>query len=294
MAIPAPATLYSLGSIVQWIDESLNTMLINGVADNVERLTGAIWLPLELGVTIGLMTYGWMVAAQRIPTPYGEALVRIFRIVVVVAIIESGGFYQSQIMGAMLALPDGLMQAVTGEPASARDVLADFHNSGLETATRLDERAPSVLTEIGQSILFALVSLVITVIYTLVTIMGILMMSVAKVGMALIVMVGPLFIAALLFDHTKEFFKFWLQQALYFALYGTLFTLVFGLVMGMLGYVQNILLGMTTAAEINVLQILGVVILVAALAMFLMKLPSVIVGKITGGSPVDMPFIGQL
>lgn len=292
MAIPAPATLYSLGGLVQWVDQSITTMLLNGVAGNIEKLTSAIWLPLEIGVMIGLMTYGWMVAAQLIPTPFGQAILRIFKIVAVVAIIESGGFYQTNIMGAMLEAPDGFMQIVTGEPVVARDVLADFNNSGLETATLLDERAPSILTQIGRSVLFSLVSLIITLIYTFVTVAGLLLMTAAKVGMALVVMLGPIFIAALLFEKTKGWFNNWLSQAAFFALYGATFTLMFAIVMGMLGYIQNILLGMATAPEINILQILSAVLFVGVLSFFLLKLPGIVTSQLTGGKPITLPIIG--
>lgn len=294
MAMSPPATLYSLGGIVQWIDTALNTMLLGGVAQNVQKVTEAIWLPLELAVGIGLVIYGFLVATQQIPTPFSQAIVRIFKIVFIVGLLEAGGFYQTQIMEAMLALPDELMQVVTGNTASARDVLADFHNSGLEMATRLGDRAPSMLTEIGLSILFAIVSLLITLIYTLVTIIGVLMMAVAKVGMALLVMVGPIFIAALLFEQTKRFFNQWVEQALYYSLYATLFALMFALVMGMLGYIQSILLDMTQAPEINVLQILGAVIFIGVLSMFLLKLPGVVTAKLTGGQSMDLPIVGRI
>lgn len=294
MAFSPPATLYSLGGIVQWIDTSLNTMLLAGVAQNVQKVTEAIWLPLELAVAISLMLYGFLVSTQQIPTPFGQALVKIFKVVFIVGLLEAGGFYQVQIMDAMLALPDELMKVVTGNPTMARDVLADFHNSGLETATRLGDRAPSMLTEIGLSILFSVVSLIITLMYTLVTIFGVLMMSIAKVGMALIIMVGPIFIAAFLFEQTKKFFTQWLEQALYYSLYSALFTLMFALVMGMLGYIQGILLNMTEAPEINVLQILAAVVFISVLSFFLLKLPNVITGKLTGGAGVDLPFIGRI
>lgn len=294
MATPAPATLYSLGGIVQWLDESLNNMLLSGVAGNVERITNAIWLPLELGVLIWMIFYGYLISTQQIQTPFGAALWNIVKVVLVVTILEANGFYQTQIMSAMLALPDELVSVVTGSPASARDTLADFHNSGLETATRLDERAPSGITKIALSVLFAIVAFFITIIYTLVTLIGLLMMTVAKVGMTLIVAIGPIFIAALLFEKTKEFFNFWLFQALYFALYGLVFSLVFGVVMGMLGYIQNILFGMTTAPEINILQIFAALFMVCLVAVFLLKLPSVIVSKVTNGASVEMPFIGRI
>lgn len=286
--------LTSLGAIVQWLDQMVNTMLLNSVATNLERVTAAVWLPLEIGVTIGLLFYGYLIATQQIPTPFGKALGNVVKVVIVVGLIESGGLYQTKIMGTMLSLPDGLMQVITGSPGDARDILSEFHNSGLETATLLEERAPSFWTEMGRTVLFSLVSLAIVVLYTLVTIIGLLLMTVAKVGMALVVTVGPFFIAAALWEPTKAYFFNWLSQALYFAFYGMLFTAVFSIVMGMLSQIQAMMVYMVGSHEINILQIFAVILLVSSVAIFLLKLPSVIVGRITGGFSVDMPIIGRL
>lgn len=286
--------LQSLGSIVQWLDSMIDNMLLTAVAGNLERIIAAIWLPLEIGVLISLMIYGYLIATQQVSTPYGQALGTIVKVVVIVAIIEAGGFYQTQIMGAMLALPDELVQIISGSPDAPRDVLSDFHNAGVETATRLQDRAPDFWSDIPRAILFSIISLMIVLMYAMVTIIGLLLMTVAKVGMALLVMVGPIFIAFLLFDKTNKYFDYWLSQALYFALYGMLFSLVFSLLMGMLGYIQRVLIYMTDAGEINILQIMGVVFLVGCVAIFLLKLPSTITSKITGGEGVDMPFIGKL
>ena len=286
--------LSSLGGIVQWLDQMINQMLLSSVASNLERIISAIWLPLEIAVTISLMIYGVMVATQQIPTPFGRALINIFKIIFVVTIIDVGGFYQTHIMGAMLALPDELLQIITGNPGNARDVLAEFHNAGLETATYVGERSPGVLSDMFRAVVFATVSIVIVILYTLVTVVGLILMTVAKVGMALIVMLGPFFIAAYLFEPTKEFFNLWLRQALYFAFYGMLFTLVFSLVMGMLSYIQRIILEMVNVDVINIFQILGAIILVAFVGLSLLKLPALIVAKVTGGSGIDMPIIGKI
>lgn len=286
--------LTSLGNIVQWLDQMINQMLLSSVAGNLERIIGAIWLPLEIAVAISLMIYGVMVATQQIPTPFGKALINIFRIVFVVAIIEAGGFYQTQIMGTMLALPDELLQIITGGPGNVRDVLAEFHNAGLETATKIGDRSPSVLGDMFRAVVFATVSIVIVVLYTLVTIVGLVLMTVAKVGMALVVMLGPFFIAAYLFEPTKKYFNQWVEQALYFAFYGLIFTMVFSIVMGMLSYIQRIITTMVSVDVINVFQILGVLLLVSFVAITLLKLPAVIVQKLTGGLPIDMPIIGKL
>lgn len=286
--------LTSLGDIVRWLDQMINQMLLSSVAVNLERIIGAIWLPLELAVTISVMIYGVMVATQQVPTPYGQAILKIFKIVFVVAIIEANGFYQTQIMGAMLALPDELLQIITGSPGNARDVLADFHNAGLETATNLGERAPSILGDMFRSVVFAAVSIIIVVMYTLVTVVGLVLMTVAKVGMALMVTVGPFFIAAYLFEPTKKFFNEWVQQALYYAFYGLVFTLVFSLVMGMLSYIQRVITQMVSVEVINIFQIMGAILLVFFVGITLLKLPAVIVEKITGGRGIEMPLIGRL
>lgn len=294
MSTAPPATLYSLGSIVQWIDDAVTSALVGGVATTIERIIEVIWLPLELGVSLYLLFYGYLIATQQIPTPFGAALWRIVKIIIIVGIISRGGLYQTAIAEAMIALPDGLMRAVTGQTSSAQDMLADFHNSGLETATRLEERAPSMLAQIGRSILFSIVSLAITVLYTIVTVLGLILNMVAKVGIAIVAMLGPIFIAFLLFESSKKYFMNWLNQALYFSLYGLLFTMTFVLVMNMLGYVQSILLRMTEADSVNIFQVFSVVLVIAVTSMFIFKLPSTILRAVTTGQSIDIPLIGRI
>lgn len=289
-----PATLYSLGGIVQWIDESVNNAFVVGIAQNVQRVTEGIWPLLEICTLLSLLIYGFLVASQQISTPFGRALVNMVKIAFVVGLLETGGLYQTHIMGMMLALPNDMMSLIAGEPVSAVDSLTDFLNSSIETSTHIVERAPSMLTQLGKAILFMIVAAIMQFLYVMMTVIGLLMLMIAKVGMALIVTVGPFFIAFALFDQTKEFFKLWLQQAVFYGLYAAMFSIMFLTVMGMLGYIQQILLGMVQAAEINIFQIFAVLVLVGLVSIFLFKVPVAVTRKITQGFSINMPFIGDI
>lgn len=282
-------SLDSFGNIVPWIDKTVSRVLLEKVAQNVETVIEAIWLPLELGVAIYLMFYGYLIATQQIPTPFGAALWKIVKIVMVVAIIEANGFYQTQIMEAMLHLPDDMMSIIAGAPRSMADALSEFQNTGIEISTRIEERSPEGLTEIFQTFLFTLVAFIIVVVYTWVTIIGLILMTVTKVGMAILVMFGPIFIAFLMFEKTKDLFYLWLRQGLYFSLYGVAFISVFTVVIGMLGYVQSIILHVITKEAINILQIMAIIILISSITIFLFKLPATIVAQITGGRSIGFP-----
>src|SRR3546814_19156323 len=70
-----------------------------------------------------------------------------------------------------------------------------------------------------------------------------------KVGMGLVVVLGPFCILALLFEPTKQFFHSWLGQALYYAIYAGLFMVVFMFIMGMFGQLQQGLIDLSKADQ---------------------------------------------
>src|SRR5690606_31785813 len=118
--------LRSLGEIVQWMNEMLDQMFVNGLAANVQRLTEAIWVPLAIGALIWMLVYGYLIATQQIQQPFGAGLRTIQKVLFIVGLIETGGLYQTGIANAMISLPDELRQAVIGSSSSGSEVLGHY------------------------------------------------------------------------------------------------------------------------------------------------------------------------
>ncbi len=292
-----PVQLASLGSIARWMDDSVTYMLKGVVAPAVSHATAAIWPFVTVGMTIGLMWYGWMIASGAIATPIFTALRRVVNIVIIASIAGAGGLYQTEIVDIMLELPTDITNVFNKEPSTPAEKLDAAANNGSEISTEIHDRAPNAVTSPVKAFAFVIIAVLITVISAVMSAVGIIVLITVKAGMGIVAIIGPLFILALLFDYTKEYFKRWLGQAFFYAIYAALFTLVFTIVMGMFGMLQKALLTTAKAeGDINIFSMLTALVLFVMGAKFMLEQVSTITTAITGGQGggVSVPFLGKL
>lgn len=297
MATPTTGVqLFSLGWIADWIDKSITKMLTDVVTPMVASITVKIMPVVGLGLSIALIWYGWLIMTGAIKTPILQATRKLVTIAVIVGIAGTGGLYQKQIAGVMLELPTDVAKLFTGTLKTPAQIMDDAANNGTEISTRLQERAPTGLKNIGKAFVFVLIALIISVISAIMSAIGMIVLITVKLGMGLVVVLGPLCILALLFEVTKDYFKAWLGQATYYAIYAGLFMVVFMFIMGMFGMLQQGLLDTTKADQINVFGMLTALIFFMMCAKQMLAQVSTLAAKITGGhgEGVSVPLLGKL
>lgn len=289
-------SLVSLGEIANWIDQSVTTMLTGVITPMIADVTEKILPVVTIGLSIALLWYGWLMMSGAIQTPVLAATRHVVNIGVITAIAGAGGLYQQEIAGAMMELPTAVAQIFTGTVKTPSQIMDDAANRGAEIGTRLQDRAPSGVSNIGRSIVFMLVALIITVISAIMSAIGMLVLITVKVGMGLVVVLGPLCILALLFEPTKDFFKAWLQQAVYYAIYAGLFMVVFVFIMGMFGMLQQGLLDLTEADQINIFSMLTALVFFMMCSKFMLEQVSAVAVQISSGqgSGISVPYLGKI
>lgn len=295
MATTAVA-LTSLGEIANWIDQSVTTMLTGVITPMVASVTEKILPVVSVGLSIALIWYGWLMMSGAIRTPVLTAARRVVNIGVIVGIAGTGGLYQQQIAGAMLDLPSSVAQIFTGTLKTPSEMMDDAANKGAEIGTKIQERAPDGVSNIGRAFVFVIVALIITVISAIMSAIGMLVLITVKVGMGLVVVMGPFCILALLFNPLKEVFVMWLRQALYYGIYAGLFMVVFMFIMGMFGMLQKGLLDLTKADQINIFSMLTALVFFMMCSKYMLEQVSVVAGKVTGGGGggIAVPVIGKI
>jgi type IV secretion system protein VirB6 len=292
-----PIQLTSLGGIARWMDASITHMLKGVVAPAVSHATAAIWPFVTIAMTIGLMWYGWMIASGAIPTPIFTALRRVVNIVIIAGVAGAGGLYQTEIVDIMLELPTEMTNVFNVEPSTPAQRLDEAANNGSEISTVIQDRAPNSVTSPIKAFAFVVIAVIITVISAVLSAVGIIVLVSIKAGMGIVAIIGPLFIAALLFDFTKKYFEQWLGQVFYYGIYAALFTVVFTIIMGMFGMLQHALLATAKAeGDINIFSMLTAMVLFMVGAKFMLEQVSAIATSITRGQGggISVPFVGKL
>lgn len=290
-------SLVSLGGVANWIDQSVTTMLTNVITPMVASVTAKILPFVSVSLSISLIWYGWLICSGAIQTPVLQALRRVVYIVIIVGMAGANGFYQQRIVTVMLDLPTSVAQLFTGTVKTPTEIMDDAANNGAEIGTRLQERAPSGIRKIAQAFVFVIVSIIITIISAIMSAIGMLVLITVKVGMGLVVVLGPICILALLFESTKQFFNSWLSQAIYYAIYAGLFMLVFMFIMGMFGMLQQGLIDLSSADEINIFSMLTAIVFFMMCSKFMLEQVSIVATKVSGGGAgggISVPFLGKI
>ncbi|WYX19139.1 type IV secretion system protein [Achromobacter xylosoxidans] len=184
-------------------------------------------------MTISLMWYGWLIASGAIQTPVLTALKRVVNIVIIVSIVGTGGLYQTEIVGALLKLPAELTSALSEKATDPATMFDKTASEGVTIGTKVTARAPNSLTSPVQAMAFVIVAHVIALISAALSAIGLILLVVAKSGMGMLAILGPLCLLALLSDYTRRFFDNWVSQVLYYGLYAAIFTTIFSIIIGM-------------------------------------------------------------
>lgn len=231
-------------------------------------------------LTLSFITYGILIIRGAVDMPVGDFITRSVRIGLIVSVALAGGLYQTDIAEAITTTPDQLAQALLSDPStgtSAASLIDDAAGRGFQKAGEAFDKAGFFSQ---QGVVFGLFGLLIVIATGILTAIGAAYLILAKIALALLAGLGPIFILALLFQPTARFFELWTAQILNYGLLVVLFASVFGLLMTMYGnYVgdmrfdglQNVAYGLG-----------GMVILSVGSIVILLQLPT-LASSLAGG-----------
>ena len=185
--------------------------------------------PLRIALVLYVLLYGIAILRGSISEPIMDFAVRSLKLALIYMLATTVA-YSTYVTGPLFhALPDALAQAISG--SGIPDIGSAF-DQFFARAAYLADKIGKTATPLNLApwILAALVYLV----GALAAALGFGVVMVAKVALALLVALGPIFIACALFEATRRYFFGWLSQAInylvLFALILTIFQLVLSLV----------------------------------------------------------------
>jgi type IV secretion system protein VirB6 len=208
-----------------FVDEKLGVFLGERTSSVIAEVSG----PLRGALVLYVLLYGFAILRGSIAEPVMDFAVRSIKLALVYMLATTTAYSSWVTEPLFHVLPDTLTRAISG--AGTPDVGAafdQFFNRAAYLADKIAREASAI--DFGPWILAA----VVYVIGALAAALGFGVVLVAKVALALLVALGPIFIACALFEATRRFFFGWLAQAVnylvLFALIITLFQLILSLV----------------------------------------------------------------
>jgi type IV secretion system protein VirB6 len=203
------------------------TALLDGfVVRKSAAMVEAVAPVVVVALTIYILLIGWQIARGHAQDTLPTLLLRVFRIALILALALAAGTYQGTVAETIDGLGTHLIAAVT-----------DFPDAGafLDNALAPYQR---VVTQLGAlafqgplphfSYLIAMILVLLAGAVTTVIGLGLLVM--AKVMLAVVLAVGPVFLFLAIFPGTQRYTEQWLGQALNYAFLNVLAMLVIAMI----------------------------------------------------------------
>jgi type IV secretion system protein VirB6 len=241
----------------QW----LSARLEDYVSAQVAAMAAAIEPAATTLAVIYVMVWGFLHLRGAIEEPVLSGALRIVRLVVVLGVGLRLWEYNALAVDTFMAAPVELAAALAGaaDPVGTIDALWD---QGGTVAATLWEKGGVFDGDLGFYLAAAFVYLLMgaVCVYTL------FLMALARVALAVLLAIGPLFIVLLLFESTQRFFEAWVAQLVNYALVAVLAVLVASLMLTVVeAYAtQTAALGaaILTVDALDMLLVAGLVLLI--------------------------------
>jgi type IV secretion system protein VirB6 len=205
-----------------WLAERL----ADYVSENVAAVAAAIEPAAVTLAAIYVMVWGFLHLKGAIEEPVLAGAVRILRLVVVFGVGLRLWQYNALLVDTFFAAPARLAAALAGaaDPIGTIDALWE---RGGTVAGLLWDKGGVFNGDVG----YYLAAIVVYALMGAVCVYTLFLMSLARVALAVLLALGPVFILLLLFDGTKRFFEGWVAQLANYALVGVLAVLTASLLM---------------------------------------------------------------
>lgn len=208
----------------------LNGQLTTYIGTNTARLAGVLEPTFVTLATLYVMAWGYLHLTGRIEEPFVAGLKRIITLAVVLGVGLNLWLYNTVIVDTFYSAPASLAAAVVGagDPVGTIDAIWD---SGGTVASNLWVKG-HIFTGLG----FTFAGAIVWCLVGLLCIYAMFLIALSDIALAVLLALGPLFIALLFFDSTRRMFSAWIAQLANYALITILTVMVSAL---LLQVVQN-------------------------------------------------------
>jgi len=214
--------------IFQYLLDRVSELLNSFVNEAAGNAVSAISPFVIVAFMVAILWYSYKVMFGQIEQPVSQLIMKCLTWSLVMSAALSTGAYQSNIAGIVQTLPNDVAAAVAPGGTTSDGTLGSLLDTIVNTGINKAKEVWSIKTgrfDFGGAILYKGIGAGILLWTLLITITGFMMLMLATVAVAFLAAIGPFFIAALLFDSTRNFFWAWISQVLYWVAYMVLFAL---------------------------------------------------------------------
>lgn len=253
----------------------LNGQLVTYIGSNTAIIAAALEPAIVTLATIYVMVWGYLQLTGRIEEPLIAGLKRLITLAVVLGCAVHLWLYNSVLVDTFYRAPVQLAAAVAGAADPVATVDAIWSRGGA-VAGYLWNNGGVFSGDVGYYVAGA----VVWVLVGLLCVYTMFLIALSSIALAVLLALGPLFLALLLFDTTRRFFEAWLAQLANYALITILTVLVAALLLQVVQSYAN----QTAARGAGIMTVDALnMVLMSALVFLLMRQVMPIAAALAGG-----------
>jgi type IV secretion system protein VirB6 len=257
----------------------LNSQLSAYIGANTARLANVLEPAVVTLATIYVMVWGYMHLTGRIEEPVVAGLKRIVVLAVVLGVALRLWLYNTLIVDTFYNAPAQLAAAVVGNGDPVGTIDAIWQSGGM-VAGNLWTKGGLLTGDFG----FYLAGAVVWILMGTLCVYAMFLIALSNVAMAILLALGPLFIALLFFETTKRFFSAWITQLANYALI-TILTVMVG---ALLLQVVSTFAAQTAARGTAILTVDALnMVLIAVIVFLMMRQVMPIAAALAGGMALN-------
>lgn len=265
----------------------LNGQLANYIGDNTARLASALEPTLVTLATMYVMGWGYLHLMGRIEEPLVTGLKRVAVIALILGIGLHLWLYNAVIVDTFYNAPAQLAAAVVGAGDPVATIDSIWESGGTVASNLWDKGSTWATASIG----FFLAGAIVYCLMGMLCVYAMFLIALSNVALAVLLALGPFFVAMLFFDATRRYFSAWLGQLANYAL----ITILTVMVAALLLHIVQSYAAQTAARGAAILTVDALnMILVAVLVFLVMRQIMPIASGLVGGSTLSSQgFIGR-
>ena len=204
----------------------LNGQLASYIGANTARVAAALEPTIVTLATVYVMVWGYLHLTGRLEEPFVQGLKRLIALAIILGAALHLWLYNTVVVNTFYQAPAQLAAAVVGTPDPVATIDAIWDRGGTVAAYLWDNGGVfngDFGYYIAGAVVWALIGLL--CLYTM------FLIALSSIALAVLLALGPLFLAMLFFDHTRRFVEAWISQLANYALITILTVLVAALLL---------------------------------------------------------------
>ncbi|WP_019220086.1 type IV secretion system protein [Bartonella florencae] len=210
------------------IDNYVMKSLEKTMDHTISNLSSALDAPLKVSCTIYIIFIGYNVIYGRTSMPLWDFIATVFKLGIIVTLVTKAAGYNIWVRDIFFNdLPNAIANVTQGAVHSDKNVWDNMLEKG--TAHVFDAAHKTAWYAIATYFVNWFVGILCLVTALIVSTTGFIVSIFAKLGLFLVISIGPLFISLYMFSSTRRFTEAWLNQTINFIILQVLVVLLGGL-----------------------------------------------------------------